>query len=156
MRPLGLIYLTSMYTIPHTWKLENLILVPKPNKDINMGTSYRPISLISVIVISDSLLPYMTNAHRPMVFPHLTVIRTRWLTGAPLHSTSRCPTSTGAVHKSVTFSCVFMLVQLNKWVVVCGSDLQKKDSDDGCLSSSILFKYERSWGHLFVMGWARV
>ena len=33
------------------------------------------------------------------------------------------PTSTGAVHKSVTFSCVFMLVQLNK-CVVCGSDLQ--------------------------------
>ena len=40
----------------------------------------------------------------------------------PLQSTSRCPTSTGAVHKSVTFSCVFMLVQLNKCVVVCGSD----------------------------------
>ena len=30
-----------------------------------------------------------------------------------------CPTSTGAVHKSVTCSCVFMFVQLNKCVVVC-------------------------------------
>ena len=27
---------------------------------------------------------------------------------------------------------------------------------DGCLTSSILFKYERSRGHLFVLSWARV
>ena len=69
------------------------------------------------------------------------------LTGGPLHSTSRCPTSMGAVHKSVTCSCVFMLVQLNKCVVVCGSDLQRGHIGDGCLTSSILFKYERRWGH---------
>ena len=48
-----------------------------------------------------------------------------------------------------------MLVQLNK-CVVCGSDLQRGHSGDGCLSSSILFKYERSRGHLFVLSWARV
>ena len=66
-----------------------------------------------------------------------------------------CPTSTGAVHKSVT-RCVFMLVQLNKCVVVCGSVLQRGHSGDGCLTSSILFKYERSRGHLFVLSWARV
>ena len=65
------------------------------------------------------------------------------------------PTSTGAVHKSGTCSCVFMLLQLNK-CVVCGSDLQTRHSGDGCLTSSILFKYERSRGHLFVMSWARV
>ena len=29
-------------------------------------------------------------------------------------------------------------------------------SGDGCLSSSILFKYERSVGHLFVLSLARV
>ena len=29
-------------------------------------------------------------------------------------------------------------------------------SGDGCLYSSILFKYERSRGHLFVLSWARV
>ena len=40
-----------------------------------------------------------------------------------------------------------MLVQLNKCVVVCGSDLQRRHSGDGCLSSSILFKYECSMGH---------
>ena len=37
-----------------------------------------------------------------------------------------------------------MLVQLNKCVVVCGSDLEIVHSGDGCLTSSILFKYERS------------
>ena len=46
----------------------------------------------------------------------------------------------------MTFSCVFMLVQLNK-CVVCGSDLQRGHSGDGCLFSSILFKYESSMGH---------
>ena len=56
-------------------------------------------------------------------------------------------TSTGAVHESLTFSCVSMLVQLTKCVVVCGSDLQRGVSGDGCLSSSILFKYESSRGH---------
>ena len=72
-----------------------------------------------------------------------------------LHSTSRCPTSTGSFHKSVTCSCVFMLDKLNK-CVVCGSDLQRGHSGDGCLTSSILFKYERSRGHLFVLSWVRV
>ena len=54
--PLGLAFLTSMYKtainkniIPHTWKLANIVLIPKPNKDTDMGTSYRPISLPSVI-----------------------------------------------------------------------------------------------------------
>ena len=51
---------------------------------------------------------------------------------------------------------VFMFVQLNKCVVVCGSVLQIGYSGDGCLTSSILFKYERSRGHLFVLSWARV
>ena len=49
-----------------------------------------------------------------------------------------------------------MLVQLNKCVVVCGSDLQRGHSGDGCLTSSILFKYERSRGHSFVLSWARL
>ena len=49
----------------------------------------------------------------------------------PLYSTSRYPTSTGAVHKSVTCSCVFMFVQLNMCVVVCGPVLQRGHSGDG-------------------------
>ena len=51
---------------------------------------------------------------------------------------------------------VFMFVQLNKCVVVCGSVLQRGHSGDGCLTSSILFKYEYSGGHLFVLSWTRV
>ena len=48
-----------------------------------------------------------------------------------------------------------MLVQLNKCVVVCDSDLQMEHSDDGGLSSLILFKYNSS-RDLFVLRWARV
>ena len=49
-----------------------------------------------------------------------------------------------------------MLVHLNKCVVVCGSDLQRVHSGDGSLTSSILFKYESSKRHWFVLSWARV
>ena len=89
--------------------------------------------------------------------PHLAGIRARWLTDVPLHfhSTSRCPTSKEAVHKSVTFRCVFMLVQLNKCAIVCGSDLQRGHSGDGRLSPPTMIKYERSSGHLFVLSCTR-
>ena len=65
--PLGLAFLTSMFKtalnnniIPHTWKLANIVPIPKPNKD--KGTSYKPISLISVIAktLEKSLIPYIT------------------------------------------------------------------------------------------------
>ena len=48
--------------IPHIWKLANIVSIPKPNKDIDKGTSYRPISLLSVIAktLEKSLLPYIT------------------------------------------------------------------------------------------------
>ena len=49
-----------------------------------------------------------------------------------------------------------MLVKLNRCVVVCGSDLQRGHSGDRCMSSSILFKYESSMGHSFVLSCARV
>ena len=48
-----------------------------------------------------------------------------------------------------------MFVQLNKCVVVCGSVSQRGHSGDGCLTSSNLFKYGRSRGHLFVLSRAR-
>ena len=35
--------------ISHIWKLANIVPIPKPNKDIDNGTSYKPISLLSVI-----------------------------------------------------------------------------------------------------------
>ena len=46
-----------------------------------------------------------------------------------------------------------MLVQLNKCVVMCGSDLQRGHSGDGCLYLSILCKYLSSRGYLFVLSW---
>ena len=48
--------------IPHTWKLANIVPIPKPNKDIDKGNSYRPISLLSVIAntLEKSILPYIT------------------------------------------------------------------------------------------------
>ena len=48
--------------IPHTWKLANIVHIPKTNKDTDNGTSYRPISLLSVIAktLEKSLLPYIT------------------------------------------------------------------------------------------------
>ena len=48
--------------IPHTWKLANIVPIPKPNKDTDKGTSYRPISPLSVIAktLEKSLLPYIT------------------------------------------------------------------------------------------------
>ena len=68
MGPLGLAFFMSMFKtalnkhlIPHTWKLANIVPIPKPNKDTNKGTSYRPISLFSVIAktLEKSLLPYI-------------------------------------------------------------------------------------------------
>ena len=67
--PLGLAFLMSMFKtalnkniIPHTWKLTNIVPIPKPKKDTHKGTSYRPISLISVIAktLEKSLLHYIT------------------------------------------------------------------------------------------------
>ena len=52
--------------IPHTWKLANIVPITKPYKDTDKGTSYMPISLLSVIAktLEKSLLPYITaNIH---------------------------------------------------------------------------------------------
>ena len=55
---------SALYTniIPHIWKLANIVPIQKPNKDIDRGTSYRPISLLSVIAktLEKSLLLYIT------------------------------------------------------------------------------------------------
>ena len=51
--------------IPHIWKLANIVPSQNPTKTDN-GTSYRPISLLSVITktLEKSLLPYITaNTH---------------------------------------------------------------------------------------------
>ena len=45
-----------------TWKLANIVPIPKTNKDKNKGTSYRSISLLSAIAMTleKSLLLYIT------------------------------------------------------------------------------------------------
>jgi hypothetical protein len=54
LSPTAITYLTKLYnlvlkdnTIPQIWKLSNVVAIPKPNKDPNLGSSYRPISLLS-------------------------------------------------------------------------------------------------------------
>ena len=48
--------------IPHTCNLANIVPIPKPNKDTYKDTSYKPISLFSVIAktLKKSLLHYIT------------------------------------------------------------------------------------------------
>jgi hypothetical protein len=63
-------YLTDIFNlslntnnIPSIWKLANIIPIIKPDKSHNLGTSYRPISLISPIAkaLEKSILPYITS-----------------------------------------------------------------------------------------------
>ena len=65
--PLGLAFIKSMFKttlnkniIPHTWKLADIVPIPK--LDTDKGTSYMPISLLSVIskTLEKSILPYIT------------------------------------------------------------------------------------------------
>ena len=59
MKKLGkkaILHLAKLYTnsinkntIPQSWKTAKIIPLPKPNKDKNIGKSYRPISLLSNI-----------------------------------------------------------------------------------------------------------
>ena len=78
--PLGLSFLTCMLKtalntniMSHIWKLANIVPIPKPNKDIDKGISYRPISLLSVIAktLEKSLLPYIT-ANTPTQYMYKT------------------------------------------------------------------------------------
>jgi retron-type reverse transcriptase len=66
---LAINYLTEMFNlslnqniIPQIWKLAKIIPIPKPNKDPGLGTSYRPISLLSPIakIMEKIILPYIT------------------------------------------------------------------------------------------------
>ena len=53
----------NTYTIPHLWKCAIIILIPKPNKDHNIGTNYQPISLLSPFAkaLEKILLPYIAE-----------------------------------------------------------------------------------------------
>ena len=91
--PLGLTFLTQIYTlalntniIPHTWKLANIIPIPKPNKSNNIGTSYRPISLLSTLAktLEKTILPYITDN-----IPHIPTqhgYKSNYSTNTALHN----------------------------------------------------------------------
>jgi hypothetical protein len=73
--PLALTYLTKLYnlainsnSIPDIWKLAKIVPIPKPNKDLNLGPSYRPISLLSPIAktLEKAILPTL-HANVPNV-----------------------------------------------------------------------------------------
>ena len=60
--------------------------IPKPNKDINIGTSYRPLSLLSVIAktLEMVILPYITQT-----IPNITTqhgFKTKHSTNTALHN----------------------------------------------------------------------
>jgi hypothetical protein len=50
-------------TIPHIWKLAKIVPILKPNKDPGIGSSYRPISLLSPIakILEKIVLPHITQ-----------------------------------------------------------------------------------------------
>ena len=68
--PIAIDYLTQIYnialntnTIPQIWKTAKIIPIPKPNKDKQIGSSFRPISLLSPIakILEKIILPDITN-----------------------------------------------------------------------------------------------
>ena len=74
--PLGLAYLTNIYNISinnniisHSWKLANIIPIPKPNKDMNIGNTIHThlISLSDHKTLEKTLHPYITN-NNPHIF----------------------------------------------------------------------------------------
>ena len=68
--PRAISYLTKIYNIvlnsndiPNIWKMAKIIPIAKPNKDSSIGTSYRPIALLSPLAktIEKIILPYITQ-----------------------------------------------------------------------------------------------
>ena len=109
---LGLSFPTSMFktalnlnTIPHTWKLANIVPIPNPNKDTDKGTSYRPISLLSVIAktLEKSLLPYIT-ANIP--HSHATRVQNTTLYGDSTPHSCRSHATKTAFTSSTTLFCL--------------------------------------------------
>ena len=75
----------STNCIPQIWKLAKIIPIPKPNKDPTLGTSYRPISLLSPIAktMEKVLLPHITSNITPVSHQH--GFKTQHSTSTALH-----------------------------------------------------------------------
>ena len=90
--PLAINYLTQIFNlslnqniIPQIWKLAKIIPIPKPNKDPGIGTSYRPISLLSPIakIMEKIILPHITE--NIQINPHQHGFKTHHSTTTALH-----------------------------------------------------------------------
>ena len=119
--PFGRAFLTSMFKtdlnkniIPHTWKLANIVPIPKPNKDTDKGTSYRPLSLHSVIakILEKSLLTYIT-ANIPNT-PMQHGYKTQHSTVTALHTHAKTPLLLFATTRSVVKSVKVPVVEVAK------------------------------------------
>ena len=110
--------------IPHTWKLANIVPIPKPNKDIDKGTSYRPISLLSVIAktLEKSLLPYITAniPNTPMQHEYKTLY-SDGTTHTKLHRSKRvqpngspCANNHWSTHMSKAFDTINIYTLIRK------------------------------------------
>ena len=112
--------------IPHTWKLANIVPIPKPNKNTDKGTSYRSISLLSVIAktLEKSLLPYII-ANIPNI---------------PMqHEYKTQPSTVTALHKlNNTIAKGFNQMGSTKWVQPNGSP---------CANNHCSTRYEQSFRH---------
>ena len=103
------------------WKLANIVPIPKPNKDIERGTSYRPIILFSVIAktLEKSLLPYITeniptqHGYKTLYSDGSTHIKQHCSKGAqPNGSPAR--TITVALNMSKTFDTINIYTLIKK------------------------------------------
>ena len=71
-------------------------------------------------------------------------------------SSSRAATLEGSLHKSRADSVVCICGQLKRCCVVCSYVRQRGKSGDRCVEASILCRYDKRKGDLFVLSWARV
>ena len=71
--------------IHHTWKLANIVPIPKPNKDKNKGTSYRPISLLSNCKDTGKEHYFLHNSKHTK-HTHATRVQTQHSTVTALHT----------------------------------------------------------------------
>ena len=105
----------------------NIFPIPKPNKDIDNGTSYRPISFLSVIAktpLEISLLPYIAANIPNTPMPHgyktqhsiVTVIHTVNNTIAKGFNQMAPPAITVAITVALNMSKAFDTINIHTFI----------------------------------------
>ena len=101
--------------IPHIWKLANIVPILKPNKDIDKGTSYRPISLISVIAKDNveehsSLHNNKHSKHNPATRVQNTTLRWHNSDDTTHNKSPLFPLCNDHTHHTNThFNCIYIV-----------------------------------------------